>query len=65
MKINIVDFEDWTSIYIDGQLKFGDHRASAEDMLKILGIKYEAEFIEEWDYNKQPPDSYEELHVTP
>jgi len=63
MKINIVDFEDWTCIYIDGELKFEDHRAEATDMLKVLGFEYEHEFIEGWDYDKQPPDKYEELHV--
>lgn len=60
MKINIVDFEDWTVIYINGQSKGGDHRMDAAAMLKILGIEYEHEFIE-FDPDEEIPDSYDEL----
>lgn len=62
MKINIVEFEDWTCIYIDGKLRFGDHRADAIDMLRVLGIEYKDEYVEGWDWDKQPPDNYEDLH---
>ena len=56
-KITFVEAEDWEGIYIDGKLAMQTHALWPQDILSILGIKYEVlDANEDWiqDVGKLP-----------
>ena len=40
-KITIVDGDDWSGLYVNGQLEHEAHRFSAAEVLYVLGIEFE------------------------
>lgn len=41
MTITLVYGDDWSGLYVDGKLKFQNHRIEADDVLEALGLSFE------------------------
>jgi len=47
MKIKIIEYSDWIEIYVDDK-KYEGHIPRYDQVLDLLGIKYEYEYREEY-----------------
>ena len=45
-KIHLFELEDWAVLYLDGVKKFEGHGLSAGEVLSLLDIDHEYEYIE-------------------
>lgn len=50
MRIRLVQADDWSGVYIDGELKLEDHYIDVEDILEVIGADYTAEEPAEEQY---------------
>lgn len=64
-RLDIVYFgDDWMLFYVDGELKFSDHRLEGADVLSVLKLEYEVHSFDsasQFDY--VPPDKLEGLGI--
>ena len=68
MKVHILDFDDWVALYLNGEKKLEGHSLHLQDVLELLDVDCEYEFVEEGtplgDYimfNGIPPMTMEEV----
>ena len=68
MKVHVLDFDDWVALYLNGEKKLEGHSLQLQDVLELLGVDCEYEFVEEGtpigDYimaNGRPPMTMEEV----
>lgn len=62
MRITVTNFDDWQGIYVNGELKYENHRLNARDILEAIGAEYNYVELdmEELDIGRLP-DTEEEL----
>ena len=64
-RIDIVYFgDDWMLLYVDGELKFSDHRLEGSDVFDVFKVEYKVHTFDsasQFDY--QPPDKLEGLGI--
>lgn len=49
-RVVLVAYNDWNTLYVDGQRKIEGHSLSAEQVLEALGIDYGSIYIDDSKY---------------
>jgi len=67
IKIVFLNTDDWSGIYVDGELKSEGHSMTAYDMLEILKIKHESIYVgdEKFEelFGSSCPDTFDEVKL--
>jgi hypothetical protein len=67
MKIEILTFDDWEALYVDGKLKDQGHSLRVDSVLSALGFNVEKRYVNNYQvddlnhFGNSCPDSLEEL----
>lgn len=54
--------DDWTALYVDGELKIQNHTLSSKEVLTAIGLEFESVNLEDnLEIGSILPETYEEL----
>lgn len=60
--VHLVYMDDWQALYVDGKLVLENHSLRAKDILKAIGVEFQALHLEEnLEIRECLPANFEEL----